>query len=426
MVPNVPKGAAAQRQREANLTTQANRKVYTCVVDSTTGAPNCTAGSLSAKPFKTTTLPPDLPVRKRPSNSRPPGWRRRTRTTDIGEADRLGSEAPTISATSSAPADSATVRPTIHGDVLHSTPVALNFSTRVVVFYGTNEGMLRAVEGKQTGSGAGDELWTFVAPEFLDKLKRLRQERRGPRAAVEPRRRDDQQGRISSTGRSARTRRARPRSSTWRSGAAATSSTRSTSAIRTIRSSSSRSPIPGAGRDCRPPRARPDLVDAEGDQGARPHIGRASRADLRWRLRHCRGCRAAPGRPGAACTSSTRLTGAVLKHFLLHADWYISTSVPSEVTIVNSTAIATASSTVRTWATWPATSGAWTSTTARRSTTRTGWNACTSSPASGRAQVLLSARRGRRPGLHAVLIGSGDREKPLRRTPAIASTWSRT
>ena len=69
------------------------------------------------------------------------------------------------------------MRPSIHGDVLHSRPVALNYGgspARVVVFYGANDGMLRAVEGKQTGSGAGNELWAFVAPEAFPKLNRLR------------------------------------------------------------------------------------------------------------------------------------------------------------------------------------------------------------------------------------------------------------
>ena len=43
------------------------------------------------------------------------------------------------------------MRPSIHGDVLHSRPVAINYGgTRgVVVFYGTNDGMLRAINGNQ-------------------------------------------------------------------------------------------------------------------------------------------------------------------------------------------------------------------------------------------------------------------------------------
>jgi type IV pilus assembly protein PilY1 len=73
--------------------------------------------------------------------------------------------------------DGVTVRPSIHGDVLHSRPVAINYGgTRgVVVFYGANDGLLRAINGNQTGTGAGTEMWAFVAPEHFPTLKRLRE-----------------------------------------------------------------------------------------------------------------------------------------------------------------------------------------------------------------------------------------------------------
>ena len=66
-------------------------------------------------------------------------------------------------------------RASIHGDVLHSRPVALNYGNgEVVVFYGANDGLLRAVSGQQTGLTAGKELWSFVAPEhYAPLLKRL-------------------------------------------------------------------------------------------------------------------------------------------------------------------------------------------------------------------------------------------------------------
>ena len=65
----------------------------------------------------------------------------------------------------------------MHGDVLHSRPVAINYGgTRgVVVYYGSNDGMLRAINGNKTGSGAGSELWAFVAPEHFASLNRLRE-----------------------------------------------------------------------------------------------------------------------------------------------------------------------------------------------------------------------------------------------------------
>ena len=75
-----------------------------------------------------------------------------------------------------------TMRPSVHGDVVHSRPVAIDFGTsaapKVVVLYGGNDGVLRAVNGNQStaiGSvAAGGELWGFVPPEFYGNFKRLR------------------------------------------------------------------------------------------------------------------------------------------------------------------------------------------------------------------------------------------------------------
>ncbi|WGT65843.1 pilus assembly protein [Variovorax paradoxus] len=79
------------------------------------------------------------------------------------------------------PLTSAAMRPSVHGDVVHSRPVAINYGSddqpQVVVFYGANDGMLRAVNGNQTaaiGSAApGSEMWSFVPPEFYGSIKRL-------------------------------------------------------------------------------------------------------------------------------------------------------------------------------------------------------------------------------------------------------------
>lgn len=76
----------------------------------------------------------------------------------------------------------AEMRPSAHGDVVHSRPVAINYGTdaapQVVVFYGGNDGLLRAVNGNRTASigsaTAGSELWSFVATEFYSKIKRIR------------------------------------------------------------------------------------------------------------------------------------------------------------------------------------------------------------------------------------------------------------
>jgi type IV pilus assembly protein PilY1 len=86
-------------------------------------------------------------------------------------------------------------RPSVHGDVIHSRPVAVNFATgstgtssdpnllanrKVVVFYGGNDGVLRAINGNRDGGlniggvAPGGEIWGFVAPESFSIFKRLR------------------------------------------------------------------------------------------------------------------------------------------------------------------------------------------------------------------------------------------------------------
>jgi type IV pilus assembly protein PilY1 len=61
--------------------------------------------------------------------------------------------------------------------------VAINYSSddnnpQVVVFYGGNDGALRAINGNRStpigSAAAGSELWSFVPPEFYGSLKRLR------------------------------------------------------------------------------------------------------------------------------------------------------------------------------------------------------------------------------------------------------------
>jgi hypothetical protein len=61
-------------------------------------------------------------------------------------------------------------RPSIHGDVIHSRPLPINYggTTGVTVFYGANDGNLHAVN-----AATGVERWSFVAPEFFPRLGRL-------------------------------------------------------------------------------------------------------------------------------------------------------------------------------------------------------------------------------------------------------------
>lgn len=65
-------------------------------------------------------------------------------------------------------------RASIHGDVVHSRPLPVNYCTtancsNIVTYYGANDGTLRAVNAI-----TGQEKWAFVAPEFFSKLDRLR------------------------------------------------------------------------------------------------------------------------------------------------------------------------------------------------------------------------------------------------------------
>jgi len=61
-------------------------------------------------------------------------------------------------------------RPSIHGDVAHSRPLPVNYggSTGVMLYYGANDGVFRAIRGAD-----GKEAWSFVAPEHHSKLRRL-------------------------------------------------------------------------------------------------------------------------------------------------------------------------------------------------------------------------------------------------------------
>ncbi len=78
------------------------------------------------------------------------------------------------------PGSGYTVRPSIHGDVLHSRPLVINYgdSRGMVVYYGSNDGVFRAINGSQTAAigsvPAGGELWGLVLPEHYNELNRQR------------------------------------------------------------------------------------------------------------------------------------------------------------------------------------------------------------------------------------------------------------
>lgn len=73
------------------------------------------------------------------------------------------------------------VRTGVHADVLHSRPAVVNYDNdhKIVIYYGTNDGVFHAVRGGQSdtfndGTKSGDELWGFVPSEYFSQLKTIR------------------------------------------------------------------------------------------------------------------------------------------------------------------------------------------------------------------------------------------------------------
>ncbi len=156
----VEKGGAAQFLRTTFKSSQASRQVYTC-----TGT-TCVAGSqLKNTPFSTansdivaTTLGLQSTANKEPVIN----WVRGGNTLVDDPAVANPSSAPTYN-----------IRGFVHGDVLHSRPAVINYSRTaddVVVFYGSNDGMLHAVKGGPAGS---NELWSFIPSEHFPKFARM-------------------------------------------------------------------------------------------------------------------------------------------------------------------------------------------------------------------------------------------------------------
>ncbi|MDH4378042.1 MAG: PilC/PilY family type IV pilus protein [Ramlibacter sp.] len=159
----VEKGGAAQRQRLTYATSQTTRKVFTCLGCAAQPTSPITLATSSAHQFvdgNASLTAATLGAASAAARTALINWVRGT--------DNAGDE--------TGPGGTTTVRPSIHGDVLHSRPAVVNYggSTGVVVFYGSNDGMLRAVNGNASGTGAGDELWSFIPSEHLARLKRLR------------------------------------------------------------------------------------------------------------------------------------------------------------------------------------------------------------------------------------------------------------
>lgn len=155
----VEKGAAAQRLRVEYASSQTGRRVLTCVDCSSRTELTNNATQFAVNNNRITDTALGVSSTERDALIE---WVRGTNNA----GDETG---PTTT-------PATTVRPSVHGDVLHSRPAVVNYggSTGVVVFYGANDGTLRAINGNKSGSGAGSELWSYVPEEMFPKLKRLR------------------------------------------------------------------------------------------------------------------------------------------------------------------------------------------------------------------------------------------------------------
>lgn len=156
----VEKGGAAQRIRQVFATSQATRNLYTC-----NGA--CVSGAaLSTNLFDNANTAGITEILLGAANA--------TERTDLinwvrGADNKDNEDANGISTD---------IRARVHGDLLHSRPAVVNYNRNgdnndIMVYYGTNDGIFHAVKGGQADTD-GDEKWGMVFPEFLPKLKRLR------------------------------------------------------------------------------------------------------------------------------------------------------------------------------------------------------------------------------------------------------------
>ena len=164
----VEKGAVAQSLRTLYATSQTARKIYTCV--------GCAPGTvLSSTAGASTSFDPANSLITAAALT-PSG------VTTLADTERTalinwvrGQDNATDENLDGSFTDA---RASIHGDVLHSRPVVINYNrvpgdNDVVIFYGANDGMFRAVKGG-TGATDGYEKWAFIPSEFYNRFKRLR------------------------------------------------------------------------------------------------------------------------------------------------------------------------------------------------------------------------------------------------------------
>jgi type IV pilus assembly protein PilY1 len=179
----VEKGGAGEMLRALFLTSQGSRTLLTCngkgTCPTSTAMPTFdtantwltgTSGLNAINSYNSTNGAPTIASSEQTNFI---NWVRGRDVQALDNSTVAGQEAET------GPGSPVTIRPSIHGDVLHSRPVVINYggSTGIVVFYGANDGVFHAINGNQTtginGVRPGGELWGFIPPEFIGKLSRL-------------------------------------------------------------------------------------------------------------------------------------------------------------------------------------------------------------------------------------------------------------
>lgn len=156
----VEKGGAAQRLRQDFATSQAARKLYTCNGSCVVG--ELLSTNLFANSNTTGITAAFLGAADETERTDLINWVRGADNKDNEDGNDVSTD----------------IRARIHGDLLHSRPAVVNYNRNgddndVMVYYGTNDGIFHAVKGGQADTDGGEK-WGMVFPEFLPKLKRLR------------------------------------------------------------------------------------------------------------------------------------------------------------------------------------------------------------------------------------------------------------
>lgn len=171
----VEKGGAAQRLRSAYAASQATRKVFTCTGTCANGTSFSTDTNDTIFGTANTNITQALlGAATATERDNIINWIRGADNMNDEDGDGVTTE----------------MRPSAHGDVLHSRPAVINYNrsgttegTDVFVFYGGNDGAIRGIKGGQAATD-GAEQWSFVPSEFFSKLKRLRDAETDTTAAI--------------------------------------------------------------------------------------------------------------------------------------------------------------------------------------------------------------------------------------------------